>query len=137
MSACALSGASCRHVLSLLILNVPWGTYVNMTFDKICPTSSCKDKIPDLLMLHSQIIYPVSYKCCLWKAFRSMSLRWKLNIKQRQMPAYRGNSRVNPSNNNWFAPTIKLVSFTAHVSSADLIGSFTLFITCQYVHTWC
>lgn len=43
---------------------------------------------------------------------------------------YIGNSRVNPSNNNWFTPVIKLRSFKAHRSSCDRIFTSTRVITC-------
>ena len=42
---------------------------------------------------------------------------------------YSGSSRVNPLSNNWFAPIIKFVSFTAHASSSDLTWRSTFFTT--------
>lgn len=50
----------------------------------------------------------------------------------KNMPgAYTGISLVMPSNINWFAPTIKFMNFTAHDSSADLMVTSTLSITCS------
>lgn len=51
-------------------------------------------------------------------------------MKLRNTKTYKGNSRVNPSNNSWFVPTMKFINLTAHTSSADSTWTFTFLITC-------
>lgn len=51
--------------------------------------------------------------------------------KTKNSCTHNGSSRVNPSNNNWFAPTMKLINLKAHRSSLDCTRTLTLVTTCH------